>query len=75
MFDQVFASYPDVCEIWVVGDMPFLSEREARNFAVTQKQEPRRILRPEGDVSEDEATPARPGKTPRGSQKAKKIAS
>lgn len=74
MFDQVFASYPDVSEIWAVGDMPFLSEREARNFAVTQKEEPRRVLRPAGNVSGDEAAPAQPGKAPRGSQKAKKIA-
>ena len=70
MFDKVFAAHPNVGKIYAVGEMPFLTENEAHNYARRVNKEVVEVLR--GDV--EAATGANPPANPRSSGKAARVA-
>lgn len=48
---EVFAAHPKAKKIWVVKNMPFLDEKQATNYALSQKAEVEEVERP---VEEEE---------------------
>lgn len=67
MFENVFNSYPDIDRIYAVGNMPFLTEREARNYARSQNAEVETVLR--GATASAQDAPAQEGNASRSSGK------
>lgn len=60
-FAEVFACYPDVKEIFVVGAMPFVVKRDAETFAASTGQKVDTIKRPGAKAAElPEATEVAP---------------
>lgn len=48
---EVFAAHPKAKKIWVVKNMPFLDEKQATNYALSQNAEMEEVERP---VEEEE---------------------
>jgi hypothetical protein len=65
---NVFQSYPDLDTIYVVNGMPFLTEREADNYALKVKAKVEIVKRGE-DASDESGEAVSAAKTPRSSGK------
>lgn len=69
MFANVFKSYPGVQIIYVVDGMPFLTEREAYNYAVRAEKDVEEVHRNAGEELAEQtgAAPEKPASQPRSS--------